>query len=175
MRDERWKMKVNLVDTWLHSLRNCKLTCISLACTSIESWKFNPHCGSCFRHRLCFRCSGACSAAPCQAKNKNRLLGKISQCLRFRYRLRTDFVCLFATFREQLLHFRAVCTNFAISFTPTGFVGGRWHNRKGVYLTLCLWLYRTSQLLNCRQKQSNGECLMGMFYTFFLCESWWLV
>ena len=31
------ELKINFVDTWLRSLENCKLTCILLACTSIEN------------------------------------------------------------------------------------------------------------------------------------------
>ena len=49
--------------------------------------------------------------------------------------------------------------------------GWEWHNRKGVYLTLWFWRLRTSQLRTISQKQSNSECLMGMF--LFPCHIMW--
>ena len=43
--------------------------------------------------------------------------------------------------------------------------------KKDVYLTFCLWLFETSQILNCSQKQSNSRCLRDMFtyiqHTFY--------
>ena len=38
------------------------------------------------------------------------------------------------------------------------------HFGKGVYLTLWFWLIGISQILNVRQKQSNGECLSGYVF-----------
>ena len=84
----------------------------------------------------------------------------------FVFRHFEDNSCFFRLFILPSQHLHADTLIWCIRIEA---VGWGWHSGKGVYLTLWFWLDRISQILNVRQKQSNGECLMGMFsYSFVI-------
>ena len=102
---------------------------------------------------------------------------------RHRYRTRLRVVC-FKIIHISYLKFKIkpyICSIFRRYlnlFVWIKVAGRGWHIGKGVYLTLWFWLIGISQILNIRQKQSNGECLSGYVYVL-LCyigrDDWYSV